>query len=66
MYATYTVLKAVTDFCHFEPVTCSTKFIHFLDICLQSKDSFWTIDADHAGDMNITQQTVTLEKKLNF
>lgn len=66
MYATYTVLEAVTDFCHFKPVICSTKFIDFLYICLQNKDSFWTIDAGHAGDMNITQQIVASEKKLNF
>lgn len=42
------------------------KVYRFLDMCLQSKDSFWTSDAGHTGDMNITQQIVALERKLNF
>lgn len=40
MYATYTVLEAVTDFCHFEPVICSTKFIDFWTCVCRAKVVF--------------------------
>lgn len=65
MHATFAVLEAVADYCHFESYLLH-KVYRFLDMCLQSSDRFWTSRAGHAGDMNITQQIAALERKLNF
>lgn len=40
LYATYAVSEAVTDFCHFEPLICSTKFIDLWTGVCRAKTAF--------------------------